>query len=635
MKMVSQNSLVPNVLGFLHAFFRDLIISHKEARKELERDLLTIVKRTQSEGLSFLTKVLPTFGKAFDLGLQGHSFNPPNFKRRGGVLPVFLRGLTRKVFTDQGQIRSDFDIVAVNDVRQLCYMFYKLELPYDQATVKGKIETFKEVDISLPLCCSSLSEEQSRILTVARALVTSLFEGINPLDIKPGHGPGAVAEGYASWEKMYFTSIPIDAERFYPLEEYFFPRDSMEYPLRDLREYFFNIDKVEEAYSVLDTVPKDSRGPRLIGKEPLALMWLQQGLKRLMYNWIEKHPLTKGHVNFTNQNINRRLALEGSLSGYWSTIDLDSASDRVSLCLVRELFANLPDLLAALISTRSAGTLLPDGNKLKFRKFAPMGSAICFPIEAVCFWSLTAAALHILGGVPLRLAVSSTYVYGDDIIIPTQHFSCVESAFPAFGLKLSESKCCVTGFFRESCGCDAFFGEDVTPVKVKRYPLKFPHMTVPEQLSLVALRNNLYRKGYFETCRWLDDQMLEKLGPLPVIPLSCGMEVGYFHKIAFKGTPFYPKKARRRFNKSLQLYEVMVKSAAPLTISVCGRYAWMEVLQSLLRDDVSEVPQWEYDVRYRLTPSWSFVTDLGRAPYVVRQQRFLNEFSTLPITRFW
>jgi len=48
-----------------------------------------------------------------------------------------------------------------------------------------------------------------------------------------------------------------------------------------------------------------------------------------------------------------------------------------------------------------------------------MGSATTFPIEAFCFWAIAASCIAEKRGMDLREATALVYVYGDDIIVPT------------------------------------------------------------------------------------------------------------------------------------------------------------------------------------------------------------------------
>jgi hypothetical protein len=79
------------------------------------------------------------------------------------------------------------------------------------------------------------------------------------------------------------------------------------------------------------------------------------------------------------------MAKEGSVSGEIATIDLSDASDRVSLALVEELFGFNPGFLRFLKLSRSPFAQLPGGELVLLNKFASMGSALTFPVEAMVF----------------------------------------------------------------------------------------------------------------------------------------------------------------------------------------------------------------------------------------------------------
>jgi hypothetical protein len=167
------------------------------------------------------------------------------------------------------------------------------------------------------------------------------------------------------------------------------------------------------------------------------------------------------------------MAREGACTGRYATLDLKEASDRVSLALVRRLFPR--NWVEAFEACRSSGTVLPDGTYVPFDKFAPMGSALCFPVEALIFWSLAKAAT-----VKDRDALKRLYrnrlrpdergclsVYGDDIICETSSYEQVVEVLEAVGLKVNTAKSYRSGPFRESCGHDYYLGGYVTPIRVK------------------------------------------------------------------------------------------------------------------------------------------------------------------------
>ena len=95
-------------------------------------------------------------------------------------------------------------------------------------------------------------------------------------------------------------------------------------------------------------------------------------------------------VNLRDQSMSQDAAVHGSLYFSTDTIDLSSASDSVSVELVRRIFPS--DYLFYMMATRSSRVELYDGSSItSVSKFAPMGSAVCFPTQCIIF---TAVCLY-------------------------------------------------------------------------------------------------------------------------------------------------------------------------------------------------------------------------------------------------
>jgi hypothetical protein len=106
------------------------------------------------------------------------------------------------------------------------------------------------------------------------------------------------------------------------------------------------------------------------------------------------------------------------------------------------------------------------------------------------------------------------YIYGDDIIIPTDEVSAIANGLESLLLKVNYDKSFGTGKFRESCGMDAYDGCDVTPCYVRRiHPSN--RRDVPELVSFVSLANQLYKRGWWASARRVREYVEEILGPLP------------------------------------------------------------------------------------------------------------------------
>ena len=494
---------------------------------EARRDADTISRRVQCEGLGFLTKVLPSLRKAIDESFETRVLKVPRgfATSRGSKIPVFLRGILRLVYTEDGVLRNLTEevIEAVRGLRQILEFFYKLETGYSDKVTDAFIRSFIETDASLPEV-GTLPD--SVALQNAAQLLEELLCDFNPMDIVPGHGPGAVATGERAAEKWVFSRIYRSIDSMYPFEQYYCSSGFGEFA--DRREWANGLQWVDEPVARTILVPKDSRGPRIISEEPLEVQWIQQGIKSELYAYVEAHPLTRGRVNFTDQEVNGELALWASRTGRYATLDLKDASDRVSLALLDALFPE--HIVEACKATRSASTDLPSGGRLRLRKYASMGSALCFPIEALTFWALSLGVLNALSPGRNRLKTSGVYVYGDDLIVPVEIVPALMEQFEALGLRFSHHKCYYRGSFRESCGVEALDGVDITPVRVKHFP--YEDQVKPPLSSLVphldSLSDSLWSRGYWRAASYVGS-LLERLIPVPY-----GVE----------GSPFVCKRLR-------------------------------------------------------------------------------------------
>lgn len=543
--------------------------------KEVRRDLETIRLRVSSEGVSFLTKTLPQFAKAVDGCLSnGSQLNVTMFrKERGSKLPQFMRTLLKLLFSSDGYPLPDAtshigtgelqslrceappavkQADALRAIRQICYLFYKLEIPPTKAQTNEVLTTFvaTETEVWDGLYRAPGDVEVERI---ARSLCHRVLNSADPHSGIPRHGPGSVATGERPAEKHVFSRWYSLLTEVFPYDQWFAPNQGA------VCDYYHRLEQLEShetGTAKVVLVPKDSRGPRLISCEPLEYQWVQQALNRVMTDAIESHRLTRGHVNFTDQETNRRLALEGSRTGKWVTLDMKEASDRVSVHHVAGLF---PDRWCeALFASRTTHTMLPDGRKVHLKKMSPMGSAVCFPIESIVFWSLCVAQIALAHKLSLREALGSVYVYGDDIVIRSAYHATVSSALERFGLKTNPQKCCTQGPFRESCGMDAYKGFPVAPIRCKQ---QWSSRRSPAVLSSwVALSNNLWSAGYWACANYVQALIEDTWGfTLPRTPSVIGCLSFVRPELPSK----LPVGRWRRYNKHLHRTEIRGLSTRP------------------------------------------------------------------------
>lgn len=511
------NSLEPFIRGLLNALKADVSRIHIAHSKEIQRDFDRILHRLDCEGLPFVTSTLPSLGSAILQSFRTKRLETPQgFRRKKGTtLPRLLSGLLVQGYDKCGRLRDDCSPQVVKHLLQICFLFYKLELPFTEQQIARKVEGFLQCEVDLRALTLDAGDV---ILRVAQDLITELFREFNPREITPKHGPGALATGEKDERKWRFLRKYKELHSFFPYYEYFVPsRASL---LRRIR-WYKRLIPCEKPRSAIRFVPKDSRGPRIISMEALEVQFAQQGLKTALYDHIERHPLTKGLVNFTKQSINQQLAVEGSRDNTWATLDMKEASDRVSLQLVRVLFART-SLLPALEAVRSHFAVFPkgihDGKEVELYKYAPMGSAVCFPVEAVTFWALSKAIMaYELGIVNFPEETPAAYVYGDDIIIDRVFANAIMEALPKYGLLVNKNKSFTDGPFRESCGFDCFKGEVVTPLKIRK-PLCKKTKSAWSQLlnSYSDYIYDLENRGYYEASEFLKTHpLLQKIPRLP------------------------------------------------------------------------------------------------------------------------
>jgi len=482
-----------------------------------------VLARIDREGIGFLTKTMPRLGRAFDKALAGIPLTAAShgFKTMAhSELPRFLGEFFSRILGPDGALLPNPCENSVKVVRQILYCFSKYKLPYSADQELSALQKFKQTDEGLQtvnemasaLYCDTVDNKdwptpalrrgsRRSVLHRARILLARLFARFDPKDIYPRNGPGAVAGKQKPWEKFRFNNVSANITNTYPRDEYFYSS------LGHVCDAYKNFDSwTEEDHPArVILVQKDSRGPRLISAEPVDYQWIQQGLRSAIVRLVETHPLTRWNVFFTDQKPNQRGALLGSSTGRYATLDLNEASDRVSVGLVRLLFPS--NVFECLMACRSSATVLPTGEVLKLHKFAPMGSSLCFPVMALTIWAILTAAA------PNADARKSILVYGDDVIVPTAQAADAIEQLESCGLKINRDKSCTSGLFRESCGTDSFKGVDVTPV---RFRTVWSESRSPEVYSsFIDYSNELYRRQYFNTYDLIAGNLFRIYGPIP------------------------------------------------------------------------------------------------------------------------
>ena len=216
--------------------------------------------------------------------------------------------------------------------------------------------------------------------------------------------------------------------------------------------------------SRLSFVPKTSEISRTICTEPVLNMLFQKGIASVLEDILEE---VCGIDLRKQPDKNRLLAQLGSVDGRFGTIDLSSASDSMSIGLVREFFPK--HVFDMLEMTRCPLTTLPGGAKVELHMISSMGNAFTFPLQTIFFTSLVYGAYRALSidfNRPFRHSLGSFAVFGDDIICDFRSYDLICRLLSICGFSVNVNKSFNTGLFRESCGHDYFLGHNVRGVYI-------------------------------------------------------------------------------------------------------------------------------------------------------------------------
>jgi len=369
---------------------------------------------------------------------------------------------------------------------------------------------------------------------------------VEPNTFVPKHGPGGVAElqGDVSWYSKYKLVQPD------PMMRYVFKR----YAGLDVDEYApYGDGRETTRQSRIVFVPKSMKTKRVISMEPATLMYFQQGVDAQIREYVRGHRYLSARIDFNNQSKQREAAIRASRERDMATVDLSAASDTISYDLVKRVFHGTA-LYPFLVALRSRSTVLPSGKVVALTKYAPMGSSLTFPIETLLFACIVECAERY---VKRNTGISDFRfrVYGDDIIVPNLSLDRTVSFLERSGFSINRDKTYADeARFRESCGCDAYDGVDVTPMRIsRRFSARRAASRTPGVFAaLVDMANNAYVHQFWLLRRYVIHKLLYKdSGELSAyIPLFSGD--ARYGLLSTEPTNFL---TTRRWNEGLQRFE--------------------------------------------------------------------------------
>jgi hypothetical protein len=497
-----------------------------------------------------------------------------------------LHGLWSRIFDERCVLLDDADTNSILFIRQVAVIGKKLDLPCSTEIVHKTLIDYKDIDNGLPKPTFRWEEEAPNFYEEAHTRVDLgddwrywLSHGVRSSGVKSTprhdmrfdivgnlqslcdqfalrlppyspfcegcdtdgpsnkagyrHGSGAVSEGGLSIDKYSIANLPQKLIRYFG--KYHFPIAP-------------NVSILNhEPPSRILCVPKDAKKPRVIAAEPNWNMFAQQNLR----GYLER--LTRdtipGFISFNDQRPSQDFARRGSIDSSIATVDLSSASDRLSLWLVERMFRFNPNLLSAIhaVRTRWYKITYPNGDTeySLFRKAISQGTAITFPLQSICFLLI---ALASTGEKDLDKAIAkgkgNIRIFGDDICVRTEWYDNLVLLLEYCFLEVNTSKSFHTGFFRESCGGDFYKGDDVTPIKLKCIDYASPRGIQSARDS----SNEAFVKGFWNLSEHL--RSVSRSREVPIDDIRSPSGHGY---ISFVGHDY--RHLKRRYNPSLSNVE--------------------------------------------------------------------------------
>lgn len=353
-----------------------------------------------------------------------------------------------------------------------------INLPDD--TLQAFVDDYVATDTNLP-SFKEMVESDASVVKVSRIFRHHLH-GWDPSDhFRPKFGPGAAADapGLAGKPSSKFLHYGFLTQA----QRYAVGKLGLQIPT-------VNSAKPAELAAHLQFVPKDALKKRSICIEHVTMGYLQQGLSTSL----ERHLHGKSswfRFNTRDQNQNRRMLSRRHMV----TVDLSSASDTVAWDFVKHSSPTLA--LLAFYAGRTASVRLPDGTLLHLKKFASMGSTLCFPIETLVF-NCIAWVASIESGLSAKAARQTIRVFGDDIVIHECAYERLCQLLTSMGFHVNETKTFTSeNPVRETCGWESWEGNLSSPMRISRkYCQDWHDHPIWYASGLAQLANRAFVRGY-------------------------------------------------------------------------------------------------------------------------------------------
>lgn len=592
------NSRLSTMLQIWESAIEDCRLACAIPLSEVFRDIETLRRSVTTRGLGTFVLDLPllddTVLQLLEYGTVKFSGHFHGRKSKRDQRPRFLYAFWSLVCDASGCLLEEPSPTAIGAIRQLSCLFKKLEVACSPDRLKKAVEEFHAIEetilepindwtvddpssfalhpfrdsfaleSSVKLDTGELREWRSflwRLDRVTRVLVAGLpvFDSMSEND-DPAmglfrHGRGVVSNlrrgeykySFPSWSDKLEGVFPFDWCSGQPLGSY--PSNRREAPGK------------------LAAVPKTAKGPRLIASEPVEHQWCQQKIATFLDYHFSRSVIGK-FVNLHDQTLSQRMVASASMDRSLCTIDLSSASDRITPRHIESLFRTHRTLFEAMYAVRTR--TLKDGVVSKrvytLRKFTTMGSALTFPVQCLFFLSVALASAGAHDMKTILALKGRVRVFGDDIIAPNTAYASIASNLTRLGLKVNEKKSFHLGYFRESCGADFWRGFDITPVKPKAIGTDAPE----DYTRIMDTANNFHKR-----LLWRTADSFVKILPRRMTDRTFSINSGVPGLVSFTGTSPVPLKWCRRLHVNYSMIlvaKLSIKRVAQDSSAALGEF---------------------------------------------------------------
>jgi len=451
--------------------------------------------------------------------------------------------LDREVFDEELTVQ-EFAVKA-----QLSAFLKKFEDGHDSQANAAALDKFLASNVqckkwSIP---ANMNMEQELLLGLFKAEIYNFFNpsahghilgSFSRILANATTGPGASisANGTDFYTKLFASPLSATRESLYSQYEQHFNNIHFWRDAESQRRTEFGDVEIVEG-NRLSFVPKNVDTSRCICIEPALNMFFQQGVKAILEKRLRQY---FGISLADQQECNRDLARIGSMSERFCTLDLSSASDTVSLSMIRSTFPT--DVVGWLEYFRSPKVQLPSGDWEELHMISSMGNAFTFPLETIIFACVVSAA-YAMKDHRLKKGYGSSCefdpdngvfvqnkrlpnfgVFGDDIIVEAEHCRHTVVLLELLGFTVNADKSFIRGPFRESCGGDFFRGHPVRGFYLKTLRTQASRYVAINRLNEwsalhgIALRRTI--KRLMRSTRYLPVPLYENDDAGVKVPLS-------------------------------------------------------------------------------------------------------------------